>query len=57
MASLYELTEDYKELLAMAEDEELDSELLSNTEKRILINLRIATRNGVKKAADRYCLE
>lgn len=31
MASLYELTEDYKELLAMAEDEELDSELLADT--------------------------
>lgn len=31
--------------------------VLSNTEKRILINLRIATRNGVRKAADRYCLE
>lgn len=39
MASLYELTEDYRELLAMAEDEELDSELLADQ-----VDIQIDTR-------------
>ena len=53
MATLYELTEDYKELLAMAEDEELDSELLADTLEGIEGSIEVLVEHG----PDIQCLE